>query len=161
MINARQRAALISVQRAVTSPGLPKVAELRRWAVAALGQTRGEITIRIVGEAEGAELNERYRHKAYATNVLSFGYDAEPLYEDSDDIELALGDLVVCAPVVAREAAEQGKTLEAHWAHMIVHGVLHLLGEDHEDEAEAERMEQHEREILASLGYPDPYRATP
>ena len=118
----------------------------------------GELTIRVVGEAESAELNERYRHKRGPTNVLAF--PSEPLpAEGAEDELLPLGDLVICAPVVAREAAEQGKTLEAHWAHIVIHGALHLVGYDHETDAEAGEMEGRERELLAALGIADPYAA--
>ncbi len=143
---------IINVQRRVNAAGIPAPSSLRAWALAALeGATPGEITIRIVAEEESAKLNGKFRHKPYATNVLSFPYEAEALSEP------VLGDLVICAPVVAREAAEQGKDPHAHWAHMVVHGVLHLLGHDHIQEDEAERMEAKERQILARLGFPDPY----
>ena len=143
---------IINVQRRITAAGIPAPATLRAWALAALeGATPGEITIRIVAEVESAELNGKFRHKPYATNVLSFPYEAEAVTEP------VLGDLVICAPVVAREAKEQNKDPHAHWAHMVVHGVLHLLGHDHIQEEEAERMEAKERQILARLGFPDPY----
>ena len=143
----------ITVQRRVPPAGVPTPGALSAWALAALGASgdQGEITIRIVDETEIAELNGRYRGKHYATNVLSFPYEAEGLAEP------VLGDLVICAPVVAREAAEQGKDPRAHWAHMVVHGVLHLMGEDHEDDEDAERMESLERSILARLDFADPY----
>ncbi len=144
--------AAICVQRRVPAAGLPSAAALRGWAQAALaGQAAGEVTIRIVDEAESTELNGRFRHKHYPTNVLSFPHDAEIAAES------VLGDLVICAPVVAREAREQGKDPRAHWAHMVVHGMLHLLGHDHLQEDEAQRMEALERTILAGLGFPDPY----
>ena len=109
-----------------------------------------EITVRIVGEEEGRELNKSYRKKDYATNVLTFDYAQEPV---------VLADLVLCAPVVAREAKEQGKTLAAHYAHLLVHGTLHAQGWDHEtSEADAEEMEAYEVEILAGLGLKNPYR---
>ena len=109
-----------------------------------------EITVRIVGEEEGRELNKSYRHKDYATNVLTFDYAQEPV---------VMADLVLCAPVVAREAKEQGKTLAAHYAHLLVHGALHAQGWDHETlEADAEAMEAYEVEILAGLGLKNPYR---
>ena len=143
---------IINVQRRIKAAGIPAPSSLRAWAMAALeGATPGEITIRIVAEEESAKLNGKFRHKPYPTNVLSFPYEAEALSEP------VLGDLVICAPVVAREAAEQGKEPHAHWAHMVVHGVLHLLGHDHVQEDEAERMEAKERQILARLGFPDPY----
>ena len=124
-------------------------ADFVRWARAAL-VGGGEITIRLVDAEEGQALNLEYRGKDYATNVLSFPYEVDPL---------TIGDLVICPSVVAREAAEQNKPLAAHYAHLTVHGMLHLQGWDHEeDEAEAEAMENEEREILAALGYPDPYQ---
>ena len=115
---------------------------------------QAELTIRLVDEPEARELNRRWRARDYATNVLSFA--ASGLEELAPDL---LGDIVLCAPVVAAEALAQGKTLEAHWTHLTVHGVLHLLGFDHEDHAAAAVMEEHERVILASLGLADPYRA--
>ena len=111
-----------------------------------------ELTIRIVSLEESAYLNKKYRKKEGPTNVLSFVSEgAEKIVPDF------LGDLVVCAPVVNKEACQQGKNIEAHWAHMIVHGVLHLLGLDHQDSCQAEAMENRERSILSKLGYPDPY----
>lgn len=136
--------------------GVPPEASFAAWAGAAIGGERAqaELSIRVVDAGEGRELNRQYRGKDYATNVLSFPADIP------DYVELPLlGDLVICAPVVASEAREQGKPAQAHWAHMVVHGVLHLLGYDHEQEAEAERMEGREREILAGLGFDDPYLA--
>ena len=119
-----------------------------RWARAAAAS--GEVTLRYVGEAEGRRLNGEYRKRDYATNVLSFPY-GEPG-------QAAYGDIVVCAPVVAREAREQGKDVAAHHAHLVVHGVLHLRGYDHErGAADARRMESLERRILRELGFPDPY----
>ena len=106
-----------------------------------------EITVRFVDEIEGRSLNRDYRGKDYATNVLSFIYSSTPVQ----------GDLVICAPVVAREAQDQGKAIDAHYAHLIVHGALHLQGFDHEVEAEAQAMEARETEIVIKLGYPDPY----
>ncbi len=137
----------LSVQYACNKEGLPLRADFVRWARAAL-IGGGEITIRLVDAEEGRELNHEYRGKDYATNVLSFPYEVEPV---------TLGDLVICPEVVAREAAEQNKPLAAHYAHLTVHGMLHLQGWDHEDDAEAQEMEDEEREILAALGYPDPY----
>ena len=144
----------VDVEDASSMPGVPATPALVHWAVTALATSvrEGELSIRIVGETEGAALNEQYRHKQGATNVLSFPArlpQGVPL--DS------FGDLVICAPVVAREAAEQGKLPDAHWAHMVVHGCLHLLGFDHELEAGAVAMESLETSILARLGYPDPY----
>ena len=137
----------LSVQYACNREGLPLRADFVRWARAAL-VGGGEIAIRLVDAEEGRELNKEYRGKDYATNVLSFPYEIEPV---------VMGDLVICPEVVAREAAEQNKALEAHYAHMTVHGMLHLQGWDHEEDDEAQEMENEEREILAALGYPDPY----
>lgn len=133
---------------------LPEPEDFGRWAEAACAGRRdhGEISLRIVGLKEGAALNETYRHREGPTNVLSFPVDAAPPMEAPP-----LGDLVICAPVVWREAREQHKPARAHWAHLTVHGSLHLLGYDHEREDEAEAMERLEREILARLGFPDPY----
>ncbi|UVL66344.1 rRNA maturation RNase YbeY [Pseudomonas sp. B21-031] len=144
----------LDLQRA-TDATAPDDAAFRRWCELALRQRSAdsEMTIRLVDEAEGRELNHTYRHKDYATNVLSFPADVP---DDLLDIPL-LGDLVICVAVVEREAAEQGKTLEAHWAHLVIHGCLHLLGYDHIDDEEAEEMEALERELLAELGHPDPY----
>jgi len=140
--------------------GVPASASFRRWVEAALKSARRrkatEVSIRIVDADEGQALNLQYRGRDYATNVLSFPADLPP------GVNLPLiGDLVICAPVVAREAAEQGKTAAHHWAHMTVHGTLHLLGYDHIDDAEAEAMEALETRILAGLGIPDPYEAVP
>lgn len=121
---------------------------MRRCVQASL-ERPAQTTVRFVDADEGRALNAAYRAKDYATNVLSFPYEIEPV---------ALGDLAICVPVVLKEAAEQGKTAAAHFAHLIVHGMLHLQGYDHETgAADAVRMETREREILARLGYPDPY----
>lgn len=137
----------IHIQRLVPAAGIPSAASLRGWAEAARGRKKGEITLRIVDAGEGRNLNRDWRGKDYATNVLSFPMQ-EPDY---------LGDIVICAEVVAREAAEQGKTARAHWAHMVVHGVLHLMGHDHIADDEAEKMEALERKLLSKLGFTDPY----
>lgn len=146
----------LDVEDTSGAAGVPDSAALGRWAEAALtGRRPGvELCIRIVGEVEAAELNSRYRGKPGATNVLSF-----PAELPAGVPLKLLGDLVICAPVVAREAAAQGKALDAHWAHMVVHGCLHLAGYDHEDEAQAAEMEPLETAILAQLGYPDPYES--
>lgn len=145
----------IGVSYGLARKGLPSAASFRRWATAAAqGRiARADLAIRLVDQEEGQALNRHYRGKDYATNVLSF-----PTRLPEGIAPAMLGDLVICAPVVAREAAEQGKPLNAHYAHLTIHGVLHLLGLDHEDTHEAEAMEQIEREILAALGHPDPYR---
>lgn len=155
---------LIDLQLESTATDLPTEQDFQRWADAALlaAEHAGavEITVRIVDEAEGRELNHEYRERDYATNVLSFPSElpAELLEELKDEMEvLPLGDLVICAAVVAREATEQGKPLQDHWAHLTVHGVLHLLGFDHIEDEEAEAMEALETQILAGLGIADPY----
>ena len=137
----------LSVQYACNREGLPLRADFVRWARAAL-VGGGEIAIRLVDAEEGQSLNNEYRGKDYATNVLSFPYESEPV---------VMGDLVICPSVVANEAAEQNKPLDAHYAHLTVHGMLHLQGWDHDNDEDAQAMEDEEREILAALGYPDPY----
>ena len=137
----------LSVQRAVRAPDAPTRNQIMRFARAALAHA-ANITIRIVNAEEGCALNHTYRGKDYATNVLSFVYEIEPVVS---------GDLVLCAPVVSDEAAAQGKLPIAHYAHLIVHGVLHLQGFDHETDTDAALMEAHETAILAQLGFADPY----
>ncbi len=138
---------MIAVQRASRASHIPRDAALRKWARAALARDAA-VTVRYVAEAEGRRLNREFRGKDCATNVLTFIYAAKPL----------AGDIVICAPVVAREAKAQGKDLAAHHAHLLVHGLLHLQGLDHVREREAEAMERRERRILEKLGFPDPYR---
>ncbi|MDH3418844.1 MAG: rRNA maturation RNase YbeY [Gammaproteobacteria bacterium] len=134
---------------------VPGAVEISGWVQSALAAAAcREISIRIVGEAESAALNERYRGRAGPTNVLAFA-GPDPV---SGPEPLLLGDIVICAPVVAREAVEQGKPIDAHWAHIAIHGVLHLLGFEHDSEAGAEAMERHEAALLADLGFNDPYR---
>jgi probable rRNA maturation factor len=148
----------VAVGYAVPRAGVPAAVSFRKWVAAALeGRIReADLAIRIVDAKEGRALNRHYRGKDYATNVLSF--PAELPEGLPQDVRLPLlGDLVLCAPVIAREAKEQGKPLAAHYAHLTVHGALHLLGWDHEDPREAECMERLEREILAGMGLPDPY----
>ena len=142
----------LSVQYACNNSGLPLRPLIRAWVRAALdvdGARGGQITVRFVDAEEGQTLNRDYRDKDYATNVLSFPYDTDPV---------VCGDLVICASVVEREAAEQGKPLAAHYAHLVVHGVLHLQGYDHETgEQDASRMEQQECIVLNALGFENPY----
>jgi probable rRNA maturation factor len=137
--------------------GVPMLRSFQRWleAIPALRRRKGmsEINILIVDGKSGRDYNRRFRARDYATNVLSFPY--EPVAGEASGL---LGDLVICAPVVAREAREQGKDPRDHYAHLAIHGALHLLGHDHEDDAEAERMEALERRILAGFGIADPYR---
>jgi len=138
----------LSVQYASDAQHLPTRAQLRRWFKVAL-QREASITLRIVDEPEGRELNKNYRGKDYATNVLTFVYDdAEPLS----------GDIVICAPVVEREAAAQNKDLLAHYAHLSLHASLHLQGYEHENDADAAEMEALETALMLKLRYPDPYR---
>lgn len=145
----------LAVQYAVADRnGLPSRAELRRWAQAALIND-AEVSLRFVEEDEGRRLNRDYRGKDYATNVLTFAYDAAP-----HPTGTLSGDIVLCARVIAREAYEQGRPLADHCAHMVVHGMLHLQGYDHEREGEATAMEAVERFILRRLGFPDPYSTT-
>ena len=134
----------------------PDEDDIRRWVEAVLAAEKNvvevELTVRIVGVDEITDLNTRYRHKTGPTNILSFPFEAPP------GVELnLLGDLVIAAPVVVSEARQQNKTESAHWAHMVVHGTLHLLGYDHQDPAEVEDMEAREISILQSLGYSNPY----
>ncbi len=144
----------LSLQFAVKKSERPRRADLRRWAKAAL-RADALVGLRIVYEAEGRALNQEYRGKDYATNVLTFAYGL------SDEDGRLSGDIVICAPVVAREAAEQGISLEAHYAHLTLHGMLHLQGYDHETDAEAVTMESIESFIMQRLGYSDPYDTTP
>ena len=134
------------VQRGPAGRGVPSAARLKYWASLALAASPGELIVRVVGPAESRRLNRLFRGKDKATNVLSF-------HGAPGDV----GDLVICAAVVAREAREQGKTPAQHWAHMVIHGVLHLRGYDHIRAADAKMMEARERAILARLSIPDPY----
>ena len=139
---------MLAIQRATRARHLPSDRKVRAWARAALAR-EAAVTLRFVNAAEARRLNREFRGKDYATNVLTF------VYEWGNGLE---GDVVICAPVVAREAREQGKELEAHYAHLVVHGLLHLQGLDHErSAAEAKRMERREREVLRRLGFGDPY----
>jgi probable rRNA maturation factor len=152
----------VSVGYALPRAGLPAAVSFRKWVAAALDSRirEADLAIRIVGAKEGRALNRHYRGKDHATNVLSFPADIADGVKLPRGVKLPLlGDLVLCAPVVAREAREQKKPLSAHYAHLTVHGALHLLGWDHQDAREAECMEQLEREILAGLGIDDPYLA--
>ena len=150
-----------------TCENLPSEEEFQNWVNLALSSnpichtTKPVVVcIRIVDEQESALLNSQYRHKDYATNVLSFANDLPSNILDTLE-EIPLGDLAICAPVVEREANEQNKQLHSHWAHMVIHGVLHLQGFDHESETEAEEMETLECAILAKLGLANPYIETP
>lgn len=146
----------LAVQYAAKNAEVPKRAFFESCARTALAGLAGEIVIRIVDEPESAALNERYRNKGGPTNVLAFPAGDLPV----TDVEPPpLGDVVICAAIVAREAHEQGKQLEAHWAHIVIHGCLHLLGFDHEADDDAREMELREADLLAELGIGDPYRS--
>jgi len=144
----------IEVQYAIAAEGLPTEQEICEWVRVALqgGREQAELVVRIVDEAEITSLNRSYRGKDGATNVLSFPYEPMPGVETG-----LLGDVVICAPVVAEEAVAQGKSLDAHWAHMVIHGVLHLRGYDHGKDVDARKMEKLETEKLAGLGILNPY----
>lgn len=152
----------VAVRYGLPRAGLPAAASFRKWVAAALaGRIReADIGIRLVDAGEGRALNRHYRGKDYPTNVLSFPAQVDPDIRLPAGVVLPLmGDIVLCAPVVEREAREQRKPPAAHYAHLTVHGALHLLGWDHADAADAEAMEQLEREVLAGLGVADPYLA--
>jgi probable rRNA maturation factor len=145
----------ITVQCTAGASAPPSTAAIRRWARAALAGVRRRrvgVNVRIVGAAESRRLNARYRHRDKATNVLSFPYEAPPGAKSD-----LLGDLVICAPVVRSEARVYDKPETAHWAHMVVHGIMHLRGYDHENAEEAAVMERREIRILRTLGFPNPY----
>jgi probable rRNA maturation factor len=146
----------VTIQRAVAPRGVPSAARLRAWVRAARGGRAGEVTVRIVGPRESRALNLRYRKKDKPTNVLSFPYGTA-----ISGRARVMGDVVICAAVVNREAREQRKAAAAHWAHMVVHGVLHLRGFDHIRPQDAKVMEGRERAILARLSFPDPYQPVP
>ena len=147
----------LAVQNVSGATSVPTLAQIKKWTAAAMQSdiSNAEITFRIVDEAEGLALNRDYRGKDYATNVLTFEFS-----EDMPNIPglPLMGDIALCAPVVEREAAEQGIALEAHYCHLVIHGVLHLQGFDHIEDEEAEAMEALETQIVMSLGYDDPYR---
>jgi len=154
----------VEVQIASDTGDLPDEEQLRNWVLSALQAVDSsagkdfELAVRLVDEDEARQLNSRYRNKDKATNVLSFPFeDFDGLPED---MVRPLGDIVVCAPVVAQEASQQKKALLDHWAHMVIHGTLHLLGYDHQDEAQADTMETLEIDILRGFGIENPYRET-
>jgi probable rRNA maturation factor len=161
----RPQALDVTVQFATRRTGVPHATSFATWANVAFdaAQSRPSVsmplTIRIVGAAESRVLNRTWRGKDKPTNVLSFPSDTSvpPPSSRKGEDSLPLGDLAICAPVVAREAREQGKNPRAHWAHMVVHGVLHLLGYDHENDRDADDMESREVTILARFGYANPY----
>jgi len=145
-----------------TGKVIPGKEQLKLWvsrAIESIGANKeksGQMTVRIVNEEEITRLNSEYRHKDYATNVLSFPFTQPPGIPEEESIN-SLGDLVICAAVVNREAEEQHKSVTAHWAHMVVHGTLHLLGYDHQDDEEAKTMEAVEKNVLEELGFDNPY----
>ena len=145
---------IVDIQMASASEEAPDPQSIERWVGAVIGNQREstELSVRIVDEEEGQSLNEQYRGSSGATNVLSF-----PFENESPELLPLIGDIVICAPVVAKEAVEQNKALNAHWAHMIIHGVLHLLGYDHQNETDANLMESLETDIMQGLGFPPPY----
>lgn len=142
----------VEVQYAVANTNVPKKEDFLAWAAAVESSQEQEITLRIVDEQEMVQLNERYRKKAYPTNVLAFPAELPT------EVEVPLlGDVVICAPVVNKEALEQGKSSHSHWAHMTVHGILHLQGYGHINDIEAKQMEAFEIKILHKLGFDNPY----
>ncbi|MDA9007974.1 rRNA maturation RNase YbeY [Porticoccaceae bacterium] len=145
---------IVDIQMASASEEAPDPQSIERWIGAAIGNQREstELSVRIVDAEEGQALNEQFRGSTGATNVLSF-----PFENESPEPLPLIGDIVICAPVVAKEAREQNKALDAHWAHMMIHGVLHLLGYDHQNENDANLMESLETEIMQGLGFPPPY----
>ncbi|GMR19738.1 MAG: rRNA maturation RNase YbeY [Gammaproteobacteria bacterium] len=145
----------VDVQCNSEAPGIPSEEIIRHWALSTLQEMSkigNSLTVRIVDETEIAEINETYRQKRGPTNVLSFPFENPPGVDAG-----ILGDIIICAPVVNREASEQNKTPEAHWAHMVVHGILHLCGYDHIQDKEARRMEAKEVQAMGQLGFEDPY----
>jgi len=150
---------ILDLQIALDATGyqLPGEAQIQRWVGSALeGRlAAAEVTVRIVDEVESEQLNQQYRHKQGPTNVLSFPFQSDVPMEVT-----LLGDIVICAPVVVREALEQHKDPEAHWAHMLIHGTLHLLGFDHHTDSEADAMEQQEILLMQGLGFTNPYEVS-
>jgi probable rRNA maturation factor len=145
----------LDIQIATTAPSFPSSAQFQHWVDLALADQPEtfEITLRLVDEAESAELNQRYRHKNAPTNILSFPFEVP------EGISLnLLGDLVICVPVIEREAHAQGKAVDHHWAHIVMHGILHLRGYDHLDETEAQEMEAKEIDLLKTLNISNPYQ---
>lgn len=146
----------IELQLASITSGIPSRNDFIKWVGASMAESKiedVEVVVRIVDETECATLNKNYRGKTGPTNVLSFPYESPPRFETN-----LLGDLIICAPVIEHEAKDQGKPVDAHWAHMAVHGTLHLLGYDHQTDEQAVEMESREKIILTGLGYDDPYR---
>lgn len=142
----------ITLQDVSDSGDVPGEDEIRQWLLATLEQQDIKLTVRLVDEAEMSDLNDRYRHRQGPTNVLSFPFEDPPGVSSG-----ILGDIVICAPVVRREAKEQNKTVQSQWAHMVIHGAMHLQGYDHENKKEALDMEMRETDIMIRLGFPAPY----
>ena len=145
----------VNIQRAIKTSGLPSNQRIRQWVRTALADhvDHAELTVRLIGEKEAAQLNWKWRRKKGPTNVLSF-----PAGDRQGHVPGLLGDIVLCAPVIAREATQQEKSLWAHWAHMIIHGALHLMGYDHKKTLETRKMEGLEIKLLATMGIADPYK---
>jgi len=159
MIRNASMSVIVELVNESAEPAVPSQAEFEGWSDAVLKELKQseqafELGIRLVSENESAELNQNFRNKQGPTNVLSFTY-SDILPEAQQNL---LGDLAICSQVVIREAQEQHKTAQAHWAHMTIHGMLHLLGHDHQDDIQAESMETLECNILLKLGYPQPYK---
>jgi probable rRNA maturation factor len=158
-----KRKVSLELQQACSVASLPDTGEIRRWIEAAIDATNYkderacDVVVRIVDEGESRDLNYRYRHRDRATNVLAFPAEEGAIPGLPPAPQRALGDLAICGPVVEREALEQGKPVAGHWGHLLVHGTLHLLGYDHETEAEAAEMERLEARIMADQGFDDPY----
>ncbi len=153
----------VAIQVASVNSEIPEHNDIAAWVDCVLRDRRipaaSEVSIRIVDEPEITGLNETYRNKSGPTNVLSFPFEAPPgLPRQDDRLPLLLGDIIICAPVVTREAREQHKQVRSHWAHMVVHGTLHLLGYDHRSDRQAHQMETLEQQLLASLDFPNPYQ---
>jgi len=144
----------VEVQRETSNSSVPSDQQFEQWAAAALqGHGESELVIRVVDQEESRRLNEQFAKRNKATNVLSFPAGLPP------SIDLALlGDIVICAPLVEREAEQQNKSVVAHWAHLTIHGILHLLGHDHQSDLEAANMEARETSLVQSFGFPDPYQ---
>lgn len=153
----------VDIQVASTVDNVPSASVIQSWVQEVINELsvagECEISIRIVDEEEGRELNNQYRDKDSATNVLSFPADDATIVNLPPDLPQLLGDIVICGPVVEREATDQHKAIESHWAHLLVHGTLHLLGHDHENDADAEEMEAIEIRILGRRGVANPYAA--
>lgn len=153
---------IIAFDDVSAAEGVPDASSIEQWVACVLtsqldSEHFPEVSIQVVDEATISELNQTYRHKSGPTNILSFPFEAPPGLPE-EEAQSMLGDIIVCAQVVSREAEEQGKELKAHWAHMVVHGVLHLLGYDHLDDEEAEAMESLEIQLLSELAFPNPYQ---